>query len=145
MRAHSGRARFARGFTHSSVVGGGLRGARALGWMVVVWGGLLSAYPAAAITYQTSTPISGDVVPVTVSLSDVPGGGAVNVTVSIPQGDGDLLGFFGTVSDKSLVPQMGVTSTGIVTQWQFAAGSVSKVGGGNTMAPVITAQVCGLR
>jgi hypothetical protein len=106
--------------------------------MLVVWGGLVTAYPAAAITYQTSTPISGDVVPVTVSLSDVPGGGAVNVTVSIPQGDGDLLGFFGTVSNKSLVPQMSVTSTGIVTQWQFAAGSVSKVGGGNTMAPVNT-------
>jgi hypothetical protein len=94
---------------------------------------------AEAVTYVSSTPIAGDSVAVTVTLTDVIGGNAVDVSVSIPTGQGDLLGFFGNVTPESILPQMGVTSaSGIVTQWQFSANHVSKVGGGNVMNPVGT-------
>ncbi|MCP5057566.1 MAG: hypothetical protein GY937_12695 [bacterium] len=96
---------------------------------------LLASAPATAVTYAFSTPISGDSVDVTLSLTDVAGG--VQVDVSIPSGEGDLLGLFGNVTTESLVPGMGVTDpSGIVTQWQFQANKVWKVGGGNTMSPV---------
>ena len=88
--------------------------------VAVAW---LAASPAAAITYQFSTPISGDVVPVTVSLEDVPGG--VDLTVSLAPGSGDLQGLFGSVTPESLVPQLSVANpTGVVTQWQFQANAV---------------------
>jgi len=94
------------------------------------------AYPAYAITYTFSQSISGsDIVPVTVSLTDAAGGNAVDVTVSIPDGQGDLLGFFGNVTVASLIPQMTVSSSGVVTQWQFASNAVSQVGGGNNLNP----------
>jgi hypothetical protein len=101
--------------------------------------GLLLTAPtrAAAVTYRFATPISGDQVQVTVALTDAPGGGAVDVTVSIPPGEGDLLGLFGNVADESLILAMGVEDpSGLITQWQFQANQVWKVGGGNTMAPV---------
>jgi len=61
----------------------------------------------------------------------------VEVTVSIPEGSGDLLGLFGNVLDESLLPDLVVEDpTGIVTQWQLRANRVWKVGGGNVMAPV---------
>lgn len=95
------------------------------------------AQAAAAVTLTFSTPISGDVVPVTLSLADAPGGDRVEITVSIPGGEGDLLGLFGNVVDQGLVPGMAVDdATGAVTQWQFQADKVWKVGGGNTMSPV---------
>jgi hypothetical protein len=98
---------------------------------------LLSAGAASAVTYQFQTPIAGDTVPVTLQLTDVAGGNAVDVTVSIPAGQGDLLGLFGNVVSASVVPSMAVTSaTGIVTQWQFLANQVWKVGSGNVMSPV---------
>lgn len=98
---------------------------------------LLSAGAASAVTYQFQTPIAGDTVPVTLQLTDVAGGNAVDVTVSIPAGQGDLLGLFGNVVSAGVVPSMAVTSaTGIVTQWQFLANQVWKVGGGNVMSPV---------
>jgi len=98
---------------------------------------LTVAAPAGAVTYTLATPISGDAVSVTVALSDTAGGDAVDVTVSIPPGAGDLLGLFGNVVGESLVPAMGVEDpSGLITQWQFQANQVWKVGGGNTMAPV---------
>jgi RHS repeat-associated protein len=72
---------------------------------------------------------------VTVGLDDVAGG--TEVTVSIPPGSGDLLGFFGNVVNESLVPGMGVSSGGVVTQWQFRANQVWRVGFGNNMLPVL--------
>jgi hypothetical protein len=102
--------------------------------VAVAW---LAVSPAAAVTYQFATPISGDVVQVTASLEDVLGG--VDFTVSIAPGSGDLLGLFGSVTPESLVPQLSVANpTGVVTQWQFQANAVWKVGGGNTMSPVKT-------
>jgi len=98
---------------------------------------LLLAGSAQAVVFEFSTPISGDVVAVTLELEDVVGLDAVDVVVSIPPGEGDLLGVFGNVVDETIVPGMAVEdSTGLVTQWQFSANKVSKVGGGNTMAPI---------
>lgn len=101
---------------------------------------LILAAPAAALTFVFETPISGDDIPVTVVLADAADaaeGDAVDVTVSIPPGSGDLLGLFGNVVDESLVPELVVADpTGMVTQWQFSANRVWKVGGGNTLAPV---------
>lgn len=109
----------------------------AAGGLLALLAAGLAAPPVAAVTYQFSTPISGDSVPVTVSLEDVAGG--VDLAVSIPPGAGDLLGLFGNVAPESLVPELGVSNpTGVVTQWQFQANAVWKVGGGNTMAPVKT-------
>lgn len=83
------------------------------------------------------TPISDDPVDATVTLSDRVGGDGVDVSISIPPGAGDLLGLFGNVADASLVDQLAIDDPGgIVTQWQFAADGVWKVGGGNTMSPV---------
>jgi hypothetical protein len=95
----------------------------------------LLAPAARAIVYSFDTPISGDPVVVEVELADAPGG--VDVTVSIPPGEGDLLGFFANLVDESVVPELGIEdASGIVSQWQFAANKVWKVGGGNSMAPV---------
>ena len=97
---------------------------------------LVVASAASAVTYQFATPIAGDSVPVTLEASDVAGGNAVDVTVSIPAGQGDLLGLFGNVVSSSVVPTMSATSTGVVTQWQFQANQVWKVGAGNVLTPV---------
>ena len=102
----------------------------ALAWVAL-------ATSAKAVTFVTSTPISGDSVPVTLTIADAPEGDAVDVTVSIPDGAGDLLGLFGNAVPESLVPAMAVVdATGVVTQSQFAANQVWKVGGGNVMSPV---------
>ncbi len=92
---------------------------------------------ALAVEYTFSTPIAGDSVPVTVLLTDAPAGAGVDVVVSIPAGQGDLLGLFGNTANEALVAGMGVSAaSGIVTQSSFKANQVSKVGGGNVMNPV---------
>jgi hypothetical protein len=92
---------------------------------------------AAAVAYTFSTPIAGDSVPVTLVLSDAPSSAGVDVSISIPAGQGDLLGLFGNVSNEALVPGMGISDTShIVTQSSFSANGVTKVGGGNTMEPI---------
>ncbi|MGH9362234.1 MAG: hypothetical protein ACRD2T_09975, partial [Thermoanaerobaculia bacterium] len=73
----------------------------------LVLAALLAAPAAGAVTYQFATPIAGDSVPVTVELTDV-APGTVAVSVSIPPGEGDLLGLFGNVSNESIVPGMAV-------------------------------------
>ena len=98
---------------------------------------LLCAASARAETFVLQVPISGDVVAVTLEIVDAPGGGGVDFAVSVPPGEGDLLGLFGNVVDESLVGQLSVDNpTGILTQWQFKKNKVWKVGGGNVMAPV---------
>jgi hypothetical protein len=97
----------------------------------------LCASTANAVTLTSSYPFIGDSVPVTMTLTDVAGGSAVEITVSIPQGEGDILGLFGNVTNEALVPSMGTVSPdGLVTQQQYAANQVWKVGGGNDMDPV---------
>jgi hypothetical protein len=97
------------------------------------------ALPARADTWVFSTPIAGDPVQVTLTATDAPGGNGVDLTVSLAPGDGDLLGLFGNVTNEALLPSMGVSSPdGLITQWQFKANKVSKVGGGNVMNPVGT-------
>ncbi len=98
---------------------------------------------AATFTFQTSIPGNGGEVPVTVELTPVPGGDAVDVTVSIPPGSGDLLGFFGNLAssdlftDEDLAPEMSVSDpAGQITASQFAANAVSQVGSGNNVHPV---------
>lgn len=92
---------------------------------------------ASAATFVSSTPIAGDSVPVTLVLEDASEGDAVEVSLSIPEGSGDLLGLFGNSLPESLVPGLAVVdASGVVTQWQFAANQVWKVGGGNVMTPV---------
>ncbi|MBM4335598.1 MAG: hypothetical protein FJ108_06755 [Deltaproteobacteria bacterium] len=99
--------------------------------------GALSPRPAVAVEYTFGTPIAGDSVPVTLSLSDAPGNVGVDVVVSIPAGQGDLLGLFGNVANEALVPLMVISDpSGIVTQSSFNANKVWKVGGGNVMNPV---------
>ncbi len=88
-----------------------------------------------AVTLVSSWPIGGDSVPVTMTFTDLPSGNGVEITVSIPEGTGDLLGLFGNVTDESLVPQLDTVGS-LVYQEQFAANLVYKVGGGNEVAPV---------
>jgi hypothetical protein len=108
-----------------------------VGFAAAILLGILTPHAAGAITFVASTPIAGDSVPVTVTLVDASGGNGVDVTVSIPAGQGDLLGFFGNATPETLVPSMAVVdASGLVTQWQFAANQVWKVGGGNVMSPV---------
>ena len=91
--------------------------------------------PAQALTFVFDTPISGDTVSVTVTLTDVAGG--VDIDVSIPSGEGDLLGIFGNVTDETLVPNLSVQDpVGVVTLSEFRANKVFKVGTGNVMTPV---------
>src|SRR5262249_49469668 len=92
---------------------------------------------ALAETYQFDTAISGNAVPVTLSVANA-GGGAVDIDVAIPAGAGDLLGVFGSVANEQLVPLLSVSSSGIVTESEFGVNQVSKVGAGNTMTPVTT-------
>lgn len=102
---------------------------------------LAVALPATAdsVTFVASTPIAGDSVPVTVTLADAPEPDAVEISVSIAPGSGDLLGLFGNVVPESLVPGLTVVdATGVVTQWQAGPNQVWKVGGGNVMSPVKT-------
>ncbi len=100
--------------------------------------GLFGARSADAVTYAFATPIAGDSVQATLTLTDAPGGNGVDITVSIPAGQGDLLGFFGNVTPETLVPQLSVPCNGVVTQFQASANKVSKVGAGNVMNPVGT-------
>ena len=107
-------------------------------WRVLLVTLLAAGVPLRADSEELSfsTPISGDSVAVTLTLTDAPGGDGVDIAISIPPGSGDLLGLFGSVSDESLVPQLGLSdSEGIVTQWQFAVNQVKKVGAGNTVLP----------
>lgn len=100
---------------------------------------LAASLPATAQTFTATfaTPIAGDVVPVTVVLTDVPAGDAVDVTASIPAGAGDLLGLFGVLATEGLAAGMAVDDpSGVVTQYQFQPNEVWKVGGGNTMSPI---------
>ncbi len=98
---------------------------------------VLTPVPARALTFQFQTPISGDSVLVTLSVTDAAGGNAVDIALSIPPGAGDLLGVFGNVVDEGLVPSLAVQEpSAVVTQWQFAVNRVWEVGRGNTMAPV---------
>ncbi len=90
-----------------------------------------------AATLNFDTPIVGNPVPVTVSIDDLSAGNGVAVHVSIPSGQGDLLGVFGNLSDESLAAQLSLNDTsGLITQWQFAANGVDRVGGGNNTLPV---------
>src|SRR5512134_1574744 len=100
--------------------------------------GLCLAAPAGAVTYQFSTPIAGDAVPVTLGLQAVAGG--TEISVSIPPGAGDLLGVFGNVTPESLLSGMDVSDPDdVVTQWQIGPkNKVWKVGSGNVMTPVKT-------
>jgi len=91
---------------------------------------------ASAVVLTSSWPIAGDSVPVTLTLTDLAGGNGVEITVAIPEGEGDLLGLFGNVTDETLVPQLDAAGT-LVTQEQYAANEVWKVGGGNDMSPVL--------
>ncbi|MEX2206810.1 MAG: hypothetical protein WEF50_11335 [Myxococcota bacterium] len=100
--------------------------------------GLFGARPADAVTYAFSSPISGDSVQTTLTLTNAPGGNGVDITVSIPAGQGDLLGLFGNVTPETLVPQLSVPCSGVVTQFQASKNKVSKVGAGNVMNPVGT-------
>ena len=110
--------------------------ARLTRWLLVAMGALLPRV-AEAVAYTFSTPIAGDSVPVTLSLSDVPGNAGVDVSISIPAGQGDLLGLFGNVSNEALIGGMAISDPShIVTQSSFSANGVTKVGGGNTMEPV---------
>ena len=95
----------------------------------------LCALPASAQTFMFDTPISGDVVPVEVTLATTSEG--VDVTVAIEPGTGDLLGLFANIDDETLLPSIAVVDpTGIVTGSQIGANAVWKVGGGNVMSPV---------
>ena len=106
---------------------------------LLLLGTVLLPARALAVTFVFNTPISGDSVSTTLTLNDVPGGGGVDVTVSIPAGQGDLLGLFGNVTQEAMLPSMTVESPdGLITQWQFSANNVVKVRSGNTMAPVTT-------
>ena len=89
---------------------------------------------APAVQYIFQTPISGDEVPVTLTLENVADG--VQVDISIPAGEGDLLGFFGNLSDESLVASLSVNDpSGIVTSQFFDVNSVTMGGGGNNVLP----------
>lgn len=99
---------------------------------------LLCARTAAAVTYLFATRIAGDTVPTSVMLTDTQFGDAVDITISIPAGQGDLLGFFGNVTPETLVPQLRIECSGVVTQFQANTNKVSKVGPGNVMTPVGT-------
>ena len=66
---------------------------------------IVAAAPSAAsaVTYVFSTPIAGDSVEATLTLTDAPGGDGVDITISIPPGEGDLLGLFGNVTTESML------------------------------------------
>jgi hypothetical protein len=96
---------------------------------------LLASARASAVVLTSSWPIIGGSIPVTLTLTDVAAGNAVEITVSIPEGEGDILGLFGNVVNESLVPQLDAVGS-LVTQEQYAANQVYKVGGGNEMTPV---------
>ncbi len=94
--------------------------------------------PALAVTYVFDDVFDGDVVAVTLTLTDV-APEQVEIHVSVAPGDGDILGVFGNVPGDDVVPTLVVEDvSGDLTQWQFKANGVSKVGGGNTMAPTKT-------
>ncbi len=87
-------------------------------WLALLLFGAVAPASAATFSFEASTPIAGDSVPVTVTLADAPEGDAVDVSVSIPAGAGDLLGLFGNVSPESLAGALAVAdATGVVTQW----------------------------
>src|SRR5689334_19738050 len=97
---------------------------------------LFSAAPAAAETFTFSSPIAGDAVTTTVVLTPI-SAGVVEVSISIPPGQGDLLGFFGNRVTESQVGAMSVSGgNGLITDSQFQANKVTLVGPGNTLAPV---------
>lgn len=87
-------------------------------------------------TFHFQDSISNsDIVPVTVVLEQVDAN-TVAVDLAIASGDGDLLGFFGNVSDGGLVSQMRVSDEGgVVTQSEFKEDKVRQVGGGNNVNP----------
>ena len=90
-----------------------------------------------AATLNFDMPIVGNPVTVTVSIDDLSAGNGVAVHVSIPSGYGDLLGVFGNLTDESLAAQLSLNDTsGLITQWQFVANGVDRVGGGNNTLPV---------
>lgn len=96
---------------------------------------LIGSTRASAVVLTSSWPIIGGSIPVTLTLTDVAAGNAVEITVSIPEGEGDILGLFGNLVNESLAPQLDAVGS-IVTQEQYAANQVYKVGGGNEMTPV---------
>jgi len=99
-------------------------------------GHLLSVPAARAVVYEFDTSISSsDQVLVTMILLDAPEGSAVNIQVSIPSGEGDILGVFGNVLDEAIVPTIRVDHDGAITQSSFTANAVWKVGGGNNLNP----------
>ncbi len=110
---------------------------RGRNWAVCALFGVLQSCPASAATFTFQTPISGDVVPVTLTVSDAPGGNAVDVGVRIPPGEGDLLGLFGNLTDETLLPLIAVSDgSGVVAQSLFAANQVKQLGTGNNVLPV---------
>jgi hypothetical protein len=111
---------------------------RGLGRAFALVGVLVGApITAGAVTYLIETPIAGDTIPVTFEILDAPGGNGVDLSVSIPSGEGELLGVFGNVVTPSLLGAMTLADpTDVVAQWQFQKDQVWKVGSGNTMTPV---------
>jgi hypothetical protein len=98
---------------------------------------LLAARPAGAVTLVFSTPIRGDSVSVTATIADAAGGDAVDVELSIPAGEGELLGLFANVVQASLVAKLRVEAEpGVVADSRFALDAVGALGPGNTMAPL---------
>ncbi|MDJ0852191.1 MAG: CARDB domain-containing protein [Myxococcota bacterium] len=77
-----------------------------------------------------------DVVLVTLTLRE-PAADTVAFTVSIPAGEGDLLGFFGNVEDETLVSQLALNDPeGQVAASRFDVDDVDRVGSGNDVEPV---------
>jgi hypothetical protein len=94
---------------------------RGLGRAFALVGVLVGApITAGAVTYLIETPIAGDTIPVTFEILDAPGGNGVDLSVSIPSGEGELLGVFGNVVTPSLLGAMTLADpTDVVAQWQF--------------------------
>ncbi len=106
-----------------------------VGSFVAIMLSIVWSHAAGAVTLVSSWPIGGDVVPVTMTFTDLPSGNGVEITVAIPEGMGDILGLFGNVTNESLVSHLDAVGA-LVYQKQFAANLVYKVGGGNEVAPV---------
>jgi hypothetical protein len=95
---------------------------------------LLLPLQAAAQEFFSNSPISGDPVPVTVTISGDET--ASEVSVSIPPGSGDLLGFFANCSDERALARAEVDDpSDVVSLAEFRANAVVQVGNGNNVRP----------
>jgi hypothetical protein len=81
--------------------------------------------PALRFQFQTKISRKSPEIPVTVTLISDASGNAIEITVSLPPSRGDLLGFFGDLTDEGPIPSMGVYDpAGLVTDQPFAANAV---------------------